>query len=474
MRWSKLFIPTLRESPADAETLSQKLLVRAGYARAISTGVYGWLPLGQRALARIQRIAREEIEALCGQEVNLSGSAAAAIAQGELRSPKLLPQIWFRFEAVPLRSRQLLGMEVFSFGVERATVDAALQRTLQRCWIPFRTAPDGLFAVHDSGMDTVALCPVCDYFSAPRTAVSTATAPPSDPEGDLSPEAFHTPGQKTIADIARFTGLPESAQMKSLVLVANGKPVLVLLRGDHQLNEAKFAARSGDPKFRQAEPGELVKWFGASAGSLGPIGLKNMAVLADAALSGRRNLICGANRDDYHLRHVTPGEDFEAEFCDLREVSTGEACTQCGAPLEFRPAIELARCADGLHRLSIERILATAIELGNDKDGMILPPAIAPFDVVVTAAIVSDAAEAVYRACLDVGLDALYDDRDERPGVKFKDADLVGVPFRINAGKKLADRIVELIDRKTKQVADVPAAEAPERVRAALSWNDRG
>jgi prolyl-tRNA synthetase len=468
MRWSKLFIPTLRESPADAETVSQKLLVRAGYARAVSTGVYGWLPLGQRALARIQRVARRELESLGGQEVNFPASAAASIAQGELRRPKLLPQIWFRLEAAPLRARQFLGLEVFSFGAERAAIDAAIRRVIERCGIPFRAAPDGLFAVHDCGTDTVAVCPACDYFSALRTAVSVATVPPADPEGDLSPEAFHTPGQKTIADIAHFTGLPESAQMKSLVLVANGKPVLVMLRGDHQLSEAKFAARSGDPKFRQAQADEIVTWFGAGAGSLGPVGVKNMPVLADTALAGRGNMICGANRDDYHLRHVTPGEDFEAEFCDLREVSAGEVCTLCGAAIEFRPAIELARCADGLHRLSIERILTTAIELGNDKDGMILPPAIAPFDVVITAAIVSEGAERVYQECLDAGLDALYDDRDERPGVKFKDADLIGIPFRINAGKKLAEGLVELVDRRTKQSMDVPAAEAPCRVRSEI------
>jgi prolyl-tRNA synthetase len=468
MRWSKLFIPTLRESPADAATLSQKLLVRAGYARAISTGVYGWLPLGRRALARIQRVAREEIETLGGQEVGLPASAAASIAQGELRSPKLLPQIWYRFEAAPLRTRQFLGMEIFSFGADRAAIDAALRRIVERCGIPFRTAPDGSVAtMHASGPDTVVVCPSCEYFASTRTATSVPSAPPVDPEGDFLPEAFHTPGQKTIADIARFTGLPESAQMKSLVLVANGKPTLVMLRGDHQLSEARFAARSGDPNFRQARPEELVAWFGASAGSLGPVGAKNMPILADCALAGRRNMICGANRDDCHLRHVTPGEDFETEFCDLREVMAGEACTRCGAPLEFRPASELARSADGLHRLSIERILTTAIELGNDKDGMILPPAIAPFDVVVTAAIGSEAAEKVYRDCLVAGLNALYDDRDERPGVKFKDADLIGVPFRINAGRKLADGLVELVDRKTKQSIDVPASQAPDRVRAA-------
>ena len=461
MRWTRVFIPTLRESPADAETAAQKLLVRAGYARGISTGVYGWLPLGQRALERIRGVAREELKALGGQQIDLPEAAAAAIAQGELRSPKQLPQIWYRFEAAPLRARQFLGMEIFSFGADRAALDAALRRILDRCGVPFREAGDALVALHDTGVETAVVCAGCGYTATPRTAVSVPSTAPTDPEGDLSPEEFPTPGQKTIAAIANFTGLPESMQMKSLVLVAGGKPVLAMLRGDHQLCEAKFPARP-------AQPEEILKWFGAQAGSLGPVGVKNMPILADHALAGRRNMICGANRDDYHLRHVTPGEDFEAEFRDLRQVSAGEACMRCGAPLEFRPAIEVARTGEGVHRLSIERILTTAIELGNDKDGMILPAAIAPFDVVITAVIVSDGAEQIYRACLEAGLDALYDDRDERPGVKFKDADLIGLPIRINAGKKLAEGLVEMVDRKTKQVTDIPASEVPARVRAAL------
>jgi prolyl-tRNA synthetase len=256
--------------------------------------------------------------------------------------------------------------------------------------------------------------------------------------------------------------------MKSLVLMANGGPVLVMLRGDHQLNPAKFAARTGDPKFRQAMAGELVRYFGASAGSLGPVGVRSMPILVDSALDGRRNMICGANRDDYHLRHVTPGEDFQAESCDLREAGAGERCVRCGAALEFRPAVELARCCAGVHLLSLERILTTAIELGNDKDGMILPATIAPFDVVVTAVPASEGAGQVYRDCLAAGLDAVYDDRDERPGVKFKDADLIGVPFRINVGRKLAEGLVEVVQRKSRQSLDVPVAEAAARVRTAI------
>ena len=183
------------------------------------------MPLGQRSLARIQRIARRELEALGAQEVELTESAAAAIAQGELRSAKLLPQIWFRFEAAPLRSRQFIGLEVFSFGAERAALDGALRRIVERCGIPFCGAEDALSALHECGVDTAVLCAACGYTASPRTARSAPSAHPPDPEGDLAPEPFHTPGQKTIADLTRFTGLPGSAQMKSLVLVANASPV---------------------------------------------------------------------------------------------------------------------------------------------------------------------------------------------------------------------------------------------------------
>jgi len=286
--------------------------------------------------------------------------------------------------------------------------------------------------------------------------------------------------------------------MKSLVLVADGRPVLVMLRGDHQLSEAKLGAIVNDPEFRQAHPEEIQEWFGAAAGSLGPVGVENMPILADRALAGRRNMICGANRDDHHLRHVTLGEDFQAEVYDLRQVAAGDLCLKCGAALDIRKTVEIGHIfklgykysepmglrvlnADGKevtpimgsYGIGIERILCAAIELYHDKDGMILPPAIAPFQVVITPANVSDpaqteAAHDIYRAALELGLDALLDDRDERPGVKFKDADLIGVPFRVVVGKKLPSGLVELVDRKTRKSVDVALAEAAAAVKARL------
>ena len=467
MRWSKCFIPTLRESPAGVETAAEKLIVRAAYARAVSTGVYGYLPLGIRSLARLQRIARRELEAIGGQETGLDPAAAAEIARGELRSAKQLPQVWFRVETPWLRMRQFAGLDVYAFGAGRAAVDAAVRRIVEQAGVPFRWSSGGAVALTDSGPDQAAACPACGGAAALALAESTPSPAPADVEGDLNPEPFPTPGQKTIADLARFTGQPESMQMKSLVLVAAGKPVLILLRGDHQLSEAKFALRSGDARFRPAASDELVRWLGAAAGSLGPVGVTAMPVWMDRALASRRNLVCGANRDDFHLRHVTPGEDFDAEISDLRETAAGDACPACGAALEIRPALELARVYDGGARLSLERLLTWAAESAHDADGMMLPPAIAPYDAIVTDAGASEAADGVYHALIQAGFDTLLDDRDERAGVKFKDADLIGVPWRVTVGKKAVAGLVEIVDRRTRARTDVPIEGAVDFLRAA-------
>jgi prolyl-tRNA synthetase len=457
MRWSKCFIPTLREDPAGVETAAFRLLVRAGYLRAVSAGVYAGLPLAMRCLARLRRIAREALATLEAQETSFDAAAAAAVARGELRGSKQLPQVWYRLESPLLRLRQFAGLDVYTFGLERETLAAALANLVQRAGVVCVWSSGGAVALQAAGPDTAAVCGSCGAAAALTLAQSTPAPSPPDPPGDLTPEPFHTPGLKTIADLARFTGLPEAMHMKSLVLVAAGSPVLVLLRGDHQLSPAKFAARSADEGFRPAAGDEMLRWFGASAGSLGPVGVTTMPVWMDAALAGRRNMICGANRDDYHLRHVTPGEDFEpATIADLRETAAGDGCMSCGAALELRPAIELVRVSEQGARVSLERLLLTAVEANHDADGMILPAAIAPFDVIVTDAGAAEVAERVYRDLEDAGYDVLFDDRDQRPGVKFKDADLIGVPWRVTVGRKAAEGLVEVVHRATRVRTDMP------------------
>jgi prolyl-tRNA synthetase len=557
MRWSRLFIPTLRENPAEAEVPSHQLLLRAGYVRQLSAGIYSYLFLAQRSLLKIQQIVRQEMNAIGGQEMYLPALNPAevwqesgrwnvmgdnlfrlkdrfgrdlclamtheevmtTIARGELRSYKQLPQIWyqiqtkFRDEPRPksglLRVRQFLMKDSYTFDMDQAGLDIAYAahyqaycRIFERCGLKYTVveAHSGamggsdsheFMVASDAGEDFVAICKVCGYSANLEKASAVPSIPDiPDPEGDLTPEEFHTPGRKTIADVAEFSGLPETSQMKSLVLVAAGKPVLAMLRGDHQLSETKFAARMGVAEFRPAQADEIRQWFGAEAGSLGPVGVAGVTILADQALVGRRNMIAGANRSDYHLRHVTLGEDFQAEVCDLRQVAAGDGCTQCGGRLDVVKTVEIGHIfklgykysesmglrvlnADGKevtpimgsYGIGIERILCCAIELFHDTDGMMLPTAIAPFQVVVTPANYADpqqkeAAERIYGECLALGLDALLDDRDERPGVKFKDADLIGVPYRITVGKKLASGMVELATRATRQSVDVRVAEA--------------
>lgn len=366
MLWSELAIVTLRED-------HHPLLVRAGYMRGRE-----YLLLGQRTLAKIATILREE-------------------------------------------------------------------QALERCGVAYIAAGVDVVAESDSGNEI--LVRGTNYAALAAKAVSVAQPPTvPDPPGDLQPEAFPTPGVKTIAQIAEFTGLPATSQMKSLVMVRDGEPLLILLRGDHQLSPAKL------PGARQAEAEEIRNWFGADPGSLGPVGARGIKIIADEALRGRRNMIAGANRTDYHLRNVTPEKDFATEFADLRQVVAGDASIADSGPLRFSKVTLLD---------TPERILSAAAQQNHDADGLVLPAAIAPFTVVVTPVHPErlEAARGIYQRLLNEGHDAILDDRDARPGVKFKDADLIGFPYRINVGKKLAEGLVEVVERRSRKSTDVPLAE---------------
>jgi prolyl-tRNA synthetase len=561
MRWSQLFIPTLREDPAEAEVVSHRLLLRAGYIRQLSAGIYNYLFLAQRSLNKIVAIVREEMDAIGAQELFLPALHPAevwqesgrweimghdmfrlkdrngrdmclgmtaeevmtVIARGELRSYKQLPQIWyqiqtkFRDEPRPrsglMRVRQFIMKDSYTFDMDAAGLDVAYQkhydaycRIFRRCGLEFLAVEAHSGAMggsqshefmvkSEAGEDWVATCAQCGYAANLEKAVSRAAPPPaSDPTGDFAPEPFNTPAIKTIDQLVEFTGLPGTSFIKSLVLVADGQPVLALVRGDHQLSETKFQQAVGAREFRPAHPEEIVGWFGAEAGSLGPVGVSNMRILADEALDGRKNMITGANQDDQHLRNVTPGEDFQAEYRDLRQAAAGDACVRCGSPLALGKAIEIGHIFKlgyrysesmglrvlnaageehtpimGSYGIGIERILSSAVELYNDADGMALPVPIAPFHVVVTPVNISDetqrkAATGIYEACRALGLDVLLDDRDERPGVKFKDADLIGIPYRITVGKKVAQGIVELVERRGRLKTDVEAGAVAQAV----------
>ncbi|HEV8463792.1 MAG TPA: YbaK/EbsC family protein [Pseudolabrys sp.] len=411
--------------------------------------------LAQRSLLKITRIVREEMDSIGAQEFHLPAAtirpeqAMVSIARGLLQSYKQLPQIWFTTVASCSFDKDAAGLDS-SYEKHRA----AYSQILDRCGLEYIVA-GGDFVVRGGHHVEI-----------------------HDPEGDLTPVEFHTPNVKTIGDLARFTGLPETSQIKSLVMVADDEPVLVLLRGDHQLNEAKLGAT-----VRAARPEEIRQWFGADAGSLGPVGAANQVrILADDALRGRRNMIAGANKNDYHLRHVTPDEDFDVEFQDLRQTAEGETSALGHI---FKLGNRYAKAKDlhvtnesgeeidpfmGTYAIGIERILSAAADLYHDADGLALPPAIAPFTVVVTPVNIKDealrqAAGDIYAEFKKAGMDALLDDRDERPGVKFKDADLIGVPYRITVGKKLHEGIVELVERRPKRSTDVPIGKVVDAVR---------
>ncbi len=549
MRWSQVFIPTLREVPAEAEAPSHRLLLRAGYVRQVAAGVYSYLFLAQKSLLKIAQIIREEMNRVGGQEFYLPALNPAElwketgrwdldvifklkdrgghdlclgitheeemtnIARGELRSYKQLPQIWyqiqekFRDEPRPksglLRLRQFLMKDSYSFDLDEAGLDASYQKHVDaytaifsRCGLKFHPveAYSGMMggsvsgefvAPTDSGEDFIAMCE-CGYGANLEKAESRAT-PVEDPPGEAAPEAFPTPGRKTIEELVRFTGEPATRLIKTLTYIAESRPVVILLRGDHTLSETKLATALGTATFRAATPEEALKLHGANLGSLGPVGLKGVTIIADRALEGRRNMMTGANHDDEHLRNVTPGRDFQPErYADVRAVEAGDPCIRCGKALRIIKVLELghvfklgrkyseamrASVLDpngkevplvmGSYGIGLERILAAAAEQFHDDDGMFLPRAIAPFEVILTAANMDDArvraaAERLYEDLRSQHVDVLFDDRAERPGVKFKDADLIGVPYRITLGKrKFEQGLAEVFERSTKQIHDV-------------------
>lgn len=564
MRWSHLFIPTLRDNPAEAEVPSHQLLLRAGYVRQLASGLYTYLFLARRSLLKIEQIVRQEMDRMGAQEFYCpelhpaeiwqeSGRWDAIgddmfrlkdragrdmclgmteeevmtwIARGELRSYKQLPQIWyqiqakFRDEPRPksglMRVRRFTMKDSYSFDIDAAGLDvsydkhhAAYCRIFDRCsldYIPVEAHSGAMggskshefAAPSPAGEDLVAVCTQCDYAANLEKAQSVPTPVP-DADGEDRPEEFATPEQKTIEEVAAFDGMPAAAHIKTLVMTDGEKRFAVLLRGDHQLSELKLEVVAEAGELRPAHPEEMEAWMGASAGSLGPVGLgSDIEIIADVALEGRKNLVAGANKDGFHLRNVTPGRDFEARYADIREVAEGDTCVRCGSALELQKCIEIGhifqlgyRYSDsmglrvldengkevtpimGSYGIGVERILTAAIEQNYDEAGMVLPSAIAPFEVVVTPVNLKvdeqkDTATKLYEQCLAAGLDVLLDDRKERAGVKFKDSELVGIPFRITCGKTLSEGNVELYDRSTRQSTVVRVEKVVSDVVAAL------
>jgi prolyl-tRNA synthetase len=546
-RASKLFLPTLREDPADAEAASHKLLVRGGFVRQLAAGLWSFTPLGWRVHRKIEQIIREELDAFGAQEwlapvltpielweatgragipelfrlqdragrkyiLPLTHEETFAFHARELQSYKQLPQVWYHFQTKDrdeprprgglLRVREFIMKDSYSFdrdaaGLERSfgLHEQAYHRIFERCGLEtyLVQAESGIMggsgsmdflAPAASGENTLVTCENGD-FAADIEVALTVPRPPTFPERLDAPEEVETPGATTIEDLARFLDVDPAATSKAMPVVkTDGTLVLGLLRGDHRLEEMKMLAALGSD-FRPATEDEIRTAFGADPGSLGPIGFEG-EVIADNALR-EGEFVAGANRTGWHLRGVEAGRDFEARFADLRQSQEGDSCPNCGGRLRFQVAIEVghifklettysgpleARFLDedgtektvlmGSYGIGPGRVMAAIVEQHHDELGIQWPASVAPYDVHVVA--LPGAEEIASRAAAQLdasGKAVLLDDRaDARAGEKFADADLIGIPVRVTAGRKsLEDGAVDVRDRATAEERRVAVEE---------------
>ena len=567
MKWTNAFIPTLREAPADAEIPSHKLLLRAGLIRKLAGGVYTFLPLGLRALRKVEQIVREEMDRAGALELLmpalqppeiwqqsgryetagnvlfklkdsgnrewiLSPTAEEVItttAAAEINSYRQLPKnfyqisVKFRDEIRPrfglMRAREFIMKDAYSFDVSDEAAQVCYQkmydtyaRIFARCGLKaFPVEADtgvigGKFSHEfmvpaETGENEVVYCEACGYAANIEKATSGVTSNIQHPTSNIQLEKFPTPGVVTIEALTKAPySVPANRQIKTLVYMADSKPVIILIRGDDQLNEAKLAGNIGTTVFRPATPEECVATLGAHPGSLGAVAatLKGgtgfqpvnpehrleacatVAIFADERLHGANGMTTGANEDGFHFRNVSIERDIKVtQWYDLRTVTVGEPCAKCSKPLKIRRAIEVGHvfklgtkyseklgatfldeagtrkpAVMGCYGIGVTRTLQAVIEQCNDKDGIIWPLSVAPYQVCITPlgvapdSAVMKLAEKIYAELTARGVEVILDDRDERPGVKFKDSELVGFPIRIGIGEKsLAKGEVELKPR---------------------------
>lgn len=569
MRWSQYFLPTLKETPAEAEILSHKLILRAGLVRKLTGGLYTFLPLGLRVLRKIEQIVREELNRSGAVEILMpalqppeiwqqSGRYETArdvlykakdrsnkewilsptaeevvttLAAGEINSYRQMPvnfyqiSVKFRDEIRPryglMRAKEFIMKDAYSFDAtdEGAMISYqrmydAYTRIFNRCGLRnFPVEADTgviggnysheFMVTAETGENEVVCCDACNYAANIEKATS-GVPPTATRDVGLGIERFPTPGVVTIEALSKAPfSVPANRQIKTLVYVADSQPVLVLIRGDDQLNEAKFMARTGAVAARPATPDECVATLGAKPGSLGAVTNvpATVRVYADERLRGANDMTTGANEDGFHLRSVSLERDIKVtEWFDLRSVTAGEPCAKCRQPLKIRRAIEVGHvfklgtkyseklnayfidadgkskpCVMGCYGIGVTRTLQAVVEQCNDKDGIVWPLAVAPYAVCITPLVVAkdsavmQLAEKIYAELTALGVEVILDDRDDRPGVKFKDADLVGIPLRLSIGEKsLAKGEIELKPRGGT-VTFVKADEAVVKVREFLA-----
>lgn len=562
---SKLYAPTLREVPAEAEIPSHKLMLRAGYMRKSATGMYTFLPLAQRVLKKIEAIIREEMEAAGAQEILMpvlqpselwkqSGRWDAYggemwrikdrhghdyclgptheemitfLAQMDVNSYRQLPlnlyqiQDKFRDERRPrfglMRSREFIMKDGYSFDVDEAGLDEAYEKMyqaytniFQRCGLVFRPveADSGaiggngsheFMVLADSGEAEICYCTQCNY--AADTEKAELHPLESAPEELKEKEKVATPDCKTIQAVSDYLKAPVEKSVKAVAYTSAKGLILCFVRGDHEVNETKVVNTVGVPEIEMA-PAEELAAAGTHGGYMGPCGLdpKKVIIVCDATVMNMHNFCCGANEEGYHWINVNPGRDLTPTYvADIRLMQEGDPCPHCGGTIAKARGIEVGQIFKlrdkysasmgatildetgksipmqmGCYGIGVGRTMAAAVEQNNDKDGIIWPAQIAPYHVLIVPVNIKDdaireKAFSVYEELTKAGLEVLLDDRDERPGVKFKDADLYGFPLRITIGKKTLDKgQIEVRTRKTGETVLLPADDFTGTVRDML------
>ena len=559
MRWSSLFIPTLRDAPAEAEAVSHRLLARGGFMRQLQSGHYSMLPLGWRVHQKVAAVIRQEMDGIGAQEFLLPAMHPASVWQAsgrwesmgdemfrltdrkgadlalgmtheevfatisqELNSYRELPQLWyqiqwkFRDEPRPksglLRVREFAMKDSYSFDLDDDGLNRsfdlhhdAYQRIFRRLDLDTRpveassgamggSASIEFMVESDAGEDDVAICDGCGYAANVERATAALEPVENRSSGD-APQSFPTPGVRTIAALAELDH-PAVHQIKTLVHKVDGVLTLVLLRGDHPFLQQKFTDATGATEVVPADADEIKAALGASPGSLGAVGVTELPIYADEALRGRSGMTTGANVDDQHLEGVDVERDIAVDhWLDIRCILDGEACTTCGNALRVVRCIEAGHIfklgrkyadamgvtvldVEGVNRvptmgsygIGVGRAMATVAETHHDEHGLIWPMSIAPYEVVLTVVKVDHeesmaVAERLYGELQAAGIDVLLDDRDGRPGVKFADAELVGIPLRITIGPRGLDNgQLEYTSRADGEKVDVPIDEVVARV----------
>ncbi len=534
MKWSRTFIPTLKENPSDAEVESHKLMIRSGMIRKLSAGVYSYLPLGTKILNKVINIIRDEMDKSGAIElflpalqpltlIELSGRIDAFgddllrmkdrhkrdialsptheevitdLVKNEVSSYKQLPlilyqvQTKFRDEARPrfgvLRSKEFLMKDAYSFDIDTDSLNKSYQkmydtycRIFERCKLDYLAVEADSGAMggdvshefmipNENGEDVIVKCRNCDYSANMEKAESS----PIESKDDITLEELKevsTPGMITIKEVSDFLGIEPDKMVKTLIYTYNSKSVAVLVRGDHDVNESKLAKVISGGEITLADEDAVVKLTNSPVGFAGPIGLKTQ-VIADQAVSMMMNCVVGGNKADTHIINANQGRDFNIDMVtDIRYVTEGDRCPKCNDALDISHGIELGhvfklgtRYSDSLgakfldsngkeqpiimgsYGIGVNRILAATIEKSHDSNGIIWPLPLAPYEVLVVPInikddVIMDTATKIYDDLCEEGVEVLLDDRDQRPGFKFKDADLIGVPIRITVGKRLKE-----------------------------------